>query len=108
MATDFDTILVDDAAAIMADYAQTVTVSGTTKRAIVSNHERGRAGFEAGGFFGRATLEVVIVKSDWASIPAAGSIVTTSKTGANQFRVASYNDDFTGLVRHLLCEALHA
>lgn len=103
--TDFDTIMADDLAAIMSDYSQTVTVSGTTKRATVSNHERGRSGLEAGGFFGRANLECVIIKSDWVTVPANGSIVTTSKTGSSQFRVVTYNDDFTGTIRHLICEA---
>ena len=90
--------------AIRTDMQHNVTVSGTTKAAVVSDISLSKQDLQAGGYFPGESLEVVIRLSEWGTVPGLGDTLTTTAYSGKTFRIVRIGTDPSGATRRLFCE----
>jgi len=92
---------------ILADIAQTVTVGGVTKSAVVNIGSLSKADRQAGGFMADDQIEVHVKVSDWGTVPGLGDKLTTNAYSGRTFRVVRVQADPVGVTRVLYCEGVN-
>ncbi len=103
MALDLDMFRAD-LEAIRDDLAHDVTVGGETHSSVVSDVSVARQEYQAGGFFPDDLLEVVIIPSEWTSVPDVGNTLTTTAKSGRTFRIVRTSSDPSGAGLRLFCE----
>ncbi len=99
MASDFTTIRLDD--------PQPVTIGGVTKNGIVGDLTKGKEDMQAGGYLPANTVQIELLRSDWATAPAVGNTLTCTKFSGLTFAIVGITDAPIATYWLLTCEARH-
>ncbi len=101
------TIMTADFQVIRADDLQPVTIGGVTKNAIVGELVKAKEDMQPGGYLPANTVQIELLRSDWATAPSVGNTVTCSKFSGMTFAVTSITDAPIPTYWLLTCEAKH-
>ncbi len=99
------TIMSADFAVIRADDLQAVTIAGVTKNAIVGDLARSKEDMQAGGYLPANTVQIELLRSDWATAPTVGGTLTCAKFSGITFAIAEILDPPLSTYWLLTCRA---
>lgn len=101
------TMMISDFTTIRLDDPQAVTIGGVTKNGIIGELTKGKEDLQAGGYLPANTVQIELLRSDWATAPAVGNILTCAKFSGVTFSITGITDVPLGGYWLLTCEAKH-
>lgn len=99
------TIMTADFQVIRADDLQPVTIGGVTKNAIVGELTRSKEDMQAGGYLPANTVQIELLRSDWATAPTVGGTLTCAKFSGITFAIKEILDPPISTYWFLTCWA---